>query len=334
MKKGVFTIMNYLMPKQGVLSMHCSATQARDGTDSSILFGLSGTGKTTLSADPKRLLIGDDEHAWTDRGVFNIEGGCYAKVIDLSREQEPDIWNALQFGAVLENVVYEQESRLVDYKDVSITENTRGCYPLDVIPNAKLPAIAGHPKNVIFLTCDAFGVLPPVSRLTPAQAMYHFISGYTAKVAGTEVGVKDPSPTFSPCFGGPFMVWHPTKYAELLADKLRKHNAQTWLVNTGWSGGGYGVGARMKLKYTRAIVDAIHSGALLSAPTVEDPVFGVQVPTGCAEVPAEMLVPRNTWADKGAYDAQAKKVAGLFRENFKKYESQASAEVRAAGPRL
>ena len=334
MKKGVFTIMNYLMPKQGVLSMHCSATQAREGADTSILFGLSGTGKTTLSADPKRLLVGDDEHAWTDQGVFNIEGGCYAKVIDLSREQEPDIWNALQFGAVLENVVYEQESRLVDYKDVSITENTRGCYPLDSIPNAKLPAVAGHPKNVIFLTCDAFGVLPPVSKLTPAQAMYHFISGYTAKVAGTEVGVKDPSPTFSPCFGGPFMVWHPTKYAELLADKLRKHNAQTWLVNTGWSGGGYGVGARMKLKYTRAIVDAIHSGTLLAARTVEDPVFGVQVPTQCPEVPPELLVPRNTWSDKGAYDAQARKVAGLFRENFKKYESQASAEVRAAGPRV
>jgi phosphoenolpyruvate carboxykinase (ATP) len=334
MKKGVFTIMNYLMPKQGVLSMHCSATQARDGNDSSILFGLSGTGKTTLSADPKRLLIGDDEHAWTDAGVFNIEGGCYAKVIDLSREQEPDIWNALQFGAVLENVVFEQESRIVDYKDVSITENTRGCYPLDSIPNAKLPAVAGHPKNVLFLTCDAFGVLPPVSRLTPAQAMYHFISGYTAKVAGTEVGVKDPSPTFSPCFGGPFMVWHPTKYAELLADKLRKHSAQTWLVNTGWTGGGYGVGARMKLKYTRAIVDAIHSGALDSVKTVEDPVFGVQVPVTCPEVPTEVLVPRNTWADKAAYDAQAKKVAGLFRENFKKYESQASAEVRAAGPRV
>jgi phosphoenolpyruvate carboxykinase (ATP) len=334
MKKGVFTIMNYLMPKQGVLSMHCSATQARDGGDSSILFGLSGTGKTTLSADPKRLLIGDDEHAWTDQGVFNIEGGCYAKVIDLSREQEPDIWNALQFGAVLENVVYEHESHLVDYKDVSITENTRGCYPLDVIPNAKLPAVSGHPKNVIFLTCDAFGVLPPVSKLTPAQAMYHFISGYTAKVAGTEVGVKDPSPTFSPCFGGPFMVWHPTKYAELLAEKLRKHDAQTWLVNTGWSGGGYGVGSRMKLKYTRAIVDAIHSGALLSAPTVEDSVFGVQVPSTCPEVPPEMLIPRNTWADKAAYDAQAKKVAGLFRDNFKKYEGQASAEVRAAGPRV
>ncbi len=334
MKKGVFTIMNYLMPKQGQLSMHCSATQARDSGDTSILFGLSGTGKTTLSADPKRLLIGDDEHVWNDTGVFNIEGGCYAKVIKLSKEQEPDIWNALQFGAVLENVKYENESHVVDYDDTSITENTRGSYILDSIPNAKLPATAGHPKNVIFLTADAFGVLPPVSRLTPAQAMYHYISGYTAKVAGTEVGVKDPEPTFSPCFGGPFLVWHPTKYAEMLADKLRRHGATTWLVNTGWSGGAYGTGSRIKLKYTRAIIDAIHSGALASAPTVEDPVFGLQVPTACPEVPSDMLMPRNTWADKAAYDEKAKKVAGLFRDNFKKYEAQASAEVRGAGPKL
>ncbi len=334
MKKGVFTIMNYLMPKQGVLSMHCSATQARDGSDSSILFGLSGTGKTTLSADPKRLLIGDDEHCWTDQGVFNIEGGCYAKVIKLSKEQEPDIWNSLQFGAVLENVKYEQTTHLVDYEDISITENTRGSYILDSIPNAKLPAVSGHPKNVIFLTADAFGVLPPVSKLTPAQAMYHYISGYTAKVAGTEVGVKDPEPTFSACFGGPFLVWHPTKYAELLAEKLRKHGAQTWLVNTGWSGGAYGVGSRIKLKYTRAIIDAIHSGALASVGTQEDPVFGLSVPTSCPEVPPEMLQPRNTWADKAAYDEKAKKVAALFRENFKKYEAQASAEVRGAGPKV
>jgi len=334
MKKGVFTIMNYLMPKQGVLSMHCSATQARDGSDTSILFGLSGTGKTTLSADPKRLLIGDDEHAWTDTGVFNIEGGCYAKVIDLSKEQEPDIWNALQFGSVLENVVYDPKSKLVDYKNISITENTRGSYILDTIPNAKLPALGGHPKNVIFLTCDAFGVLPPVAKLSSAQAMYHFISGYTAKVAGTEVGVTEPKETFSPCFGGPFMVWHPTKYAELLASKLHKHGAQTWLVNTGWSGGPYGVGSRMKLRYSRAIIDAIHSGALHSAPTVTDPVFGFEIPTTCPEVPAEILQPRNTWADKHAYDEKLKKVAQLFRENFKKYESQASEEIRAANPRV
>jgi len=333
MKKGVFTIMNYLMPKQGVLSMHCSATQARDGSDTSVLFGLSGTGKTTLSADPKRLLLGDDEHCWTDQGVFNIEGGCYAKMINLSKEQEPDIWNAMQFGAVLENVKYELTSHIVDYTDTSLTENTRGSYILDSIPNAKLPAVGGHPKNVIFLTADAFGVLPPVSKLTPAQAMYHYISGYTAKVAGTEQGVKDPEPTFSACFGGPFLVWHPTKYAELLAEKLRKHGAQTWLVNTGWSGGAYGVGSRIKLRYTRAIIDAIHAGTLAGVPTVEDPVFGLQVPTSCPEVPAEMLSPRNTWADKAAYDDKAKKVASLFRENFKKYEAQASAEVRGAGPR-
>jgi phosphoenolpyruvate carboxykinase (ATP) len=334
MKKGVFTIMNYLMPKRGVLSMHCSATQARDGSDTSVLFGLSGTGKTTLSADPKRLLIGDDEHCWSDEGVFNIEGGCYAKVIDLSKEQEPDIWNAIGYGAVLENVVFDRFTRKVDYTDVSITQNTRGSYPLDVIPNAKLPAVAGHPRNVIFLTCDAFGVLPPVARLTPAQAMYHFISGYTAKVAGTEVGVKDPEATFSACFGGPFLVWHPTKYAELLADKLRKHDARTWLVNTGWSGGGYGVGKRMKLAFTRAIVDAIHAGALDKAATVEDPIFGISVPTECPGVPSDILVPRNTWADKAAYDAQARKVATLFRDNFKKYEAQASEEIRAAGPRV
>ena len=334
MKKGVFTIMNYLMPKQGVLSMHCSATQARDGSDTSILFGLSGTGKTTLSADPKRLLIGDDEHCWSDNGVFNIEGGCYAKVIDLSKEQEPDIWNSLQFGAVLENVVYEPFSRVVDYKDVSITQNTRGSYILDSIPNAKLPALGGHPKNVIFLTADAFGVLPPVSKLTSAQAMYHFISGYTAKVAGTEVGVKDPEATFSACFGGPFLAWHPAKYAELLAEKLKKHGAQTWLVNTGWSGGAYGVGSRIKLKYTRAIIDAIHSGALEKVATVEDPVFGFAVPTSCPEVPADILQPRNTWSDKANFDDKARKVASLFRENFKKFEAGTSAEVRAAGPKL
>ncbi|HEY1810723.1 MAG TPA: phosphoenolpyruvate carboxykinase (ATP) [Kofleriaceae bacterium] len=334
MKKGVFTIMNYLMPKQGVLSMHCSATQARDSNDTSILFGLSGTGKTTLSADPKRLLIGDDEHCWSDSGVFNIEGGCYAKMIKLSKENEPDIWNSIAFGAVLENVKFDPYSRIVDYNDTSFTENTRGSYILDTIPNVKLPAVGGHPKNVIFLTCDAFGVLPPVSKLTPAQAMYHYISGYTAKVAGTEVGVKDPEPTFSPCFGGPFLAWHPTKYAELLAEKLKKHGAQTWLLNSGWSGGAYGTGARIKLKYTRAIVDAIHSGALANVATAEDPIFGLQTPTSCPEVPAELLTPKSTWADKAAYDAQAKKLAKLFAENFKKYEAHASAEVRASGPKI
>jgi phosphoenolpyruvate carboxykinase (ATP) len=256
-------------------------------------------------------------------------------VIDLSREQEPDIWNALKFGAILENVVYDGGTREVDYKNVSITQNTRGSYPVDSIPNAKIPCVGGHPKNVIFLTADAFGVLPPVSKLTPSQAMYHFISGYTARVAGTEVGVSEPEATFSPCFGGPFLVWHPTKYAELLAEKLRKHGAQTWLVNTGWSGGpAGGGGARIKLKYTRAIIDAIHSGALRDVPTVEDPIFGFAVPTACPDVPSEILAPRNTWADKKAFDDRARKVASLFAENFKKYESAASEEIRAAGPRV
>jgi phosphoenolpyruvate carboxykinase (ATP) len=333
MKKGVFTIMNYLMPKRGVLSMHCSATAGKDG-DTSILFGLSGTGKTTLSADPKRLLIGDDEHCWSDEGISNIEGGCYAKVINLSREAEPDIYQALRFGAVLENVVLHPTDRDVDYADISITENTRGSYPIEYIANARIPCVGGHPNHVIFLTCDAFGVLPPVSKLDPAQAMYHFISGYTAKVAGTEVGVSEPSATFSPCFGGPFLVWHPTKYAELLAAKLRAHKAQTWLVNTGWSGGPYGVGKRMKLSYTRAIVDAIHGGTLAHAPTIEDPIFGIQVPTVCDGVPAEILQPRNTWQDKKAFDDAARKLAFLFKDNFRKYEDGATEEIRGAGPRV
>ena len=333
MKKGIFTVMNYIMPKQGHLSMHCSATEGSAG-DSSVLFGLSGTGKTTLSADPKRQLIGDDEHVWTDTGIFNIEGGCYAKVIDLTEENEPDIYRALRFGAVLENVVLDPATREVDYKDVSITNNTRGSYPIEFIANAKIPCIGGHPKNVIFLTCDAFGVLPPVSKLSPAQAMYHFISGYTAKVAGTEVGVTDPEATFSPCFGGPFLVWHPTKYAEMLAAKLQTHGAQTWLVNTGWSGGGYGVGSRMKLKFTRAIIDAIHAGELHGQATVADPVFGFQVPTECPGVPAEILQPRNTWKDGAAYDQKAKKLATLFVENFKKYEAGASDEIKAASPKV
>ncbi len=331
MKKGVFTVMNYLMPKQGVFAMHCSATEARDG-DTSVLFGLSGTGKTTLSADPKRMLIGDDEHCWTDEGVFNIEGGCYAKVIDLTEKAEPDIYRAIRFGAVLENVVYDDSSRDVDYTDTSVTKNTRGSYPIESIPNAKIPCIGGHPSNVIFLTCDAFGALPPVSRLTPAQAMYHFISGYTAKVAGTEVGVTDPEATFSPCFGGPFLVWHPAKYAELLAEKIKKHDADVWLVNTGWSGGGFGVGSRIKLRYTRAIVDAIHSGELNGIETVTDKVFGVAIPTACPGVPSEILLPRQTWADGAAYDASAAKLATLFTENFRQYADGASEEVRAAGP--
>ncbi|MEZ5965807.1 MAG: phosphoenolpyruvate carboxykinase (ATP) [Planctomycetota bacterium] len=331
MKKGVFTIMNYLMPKQGVLSMHCSANEGPGG-DVSLFFGLSGTGKTTLSADPRRQLIGDDEHCWTDQGVFNIEGGCYAKCINLSPEGEPEIYAAIRYGSVLENVIYDDPQRQVDFSNASITENTRCSYPVEYIPNAKIPCVGGHPKNVIFLTCDAFGVLPPVSKLTPEQAMFHFISGYTAKVAGTEVGVKDPEATFSACFGAAFMVWHPTKYAELLAAHIAKHNSQAWLVNTGWSGGGYGVGKRMSLKHTRAIIDAIHDGSLEKAPTVQDPTFGVQVPTKCNGVPDEVLVPKNTWKDKAAYDEKAKHLAGLFAKNFAKYADHASAAIRSACP--
>lgn len=334
MKKGVLTMMNYFMPKRGVLSMHCSATADPTTGRSSILFGLSGTGKTTLSADPHRLLIGDDEHCWTDEGVFNIEGGCYAKAINLSAESEPDIYRAIRFGSVLENVVYEPTTHAVDYTNISITENTRGCYPIEFIPNAKIPCMSGHPTDVIFLTCDAYGVLPPVSKLTSEQAMYHFISGYTAKVAGTEMGVTEPQATFSPCFGGPFLVWHPAKYAELLAEKIHQHKANVWLVNTGWSGGSYGVGSRVKLAFSRAILDAIHSGDLASAPTTKDPTFGFEVVTECPNVPSEILIPRNAWADKDAYDQTARKLANLFSENFKTYEGGVSAEVKAAAPSM
>lgn len=333
MKKGVFTIMNYIMPKRGVLSMHSSANEGLAG-DVSIFFGLSGTGKTTLSADPARRLIGDDEHCWTDDGVFNIEGGCYAKVIDLSAEAEPDIYNAIRFGSVLENVVHDPETHEVDYGDTSITQNTRCSYPVEYIPNVKIPATGALPKNVIFLTCDAFSVLPPVSKLTPAQAMYHFISGYTAKVAGTEVGVTEPQATFSACFGAPFLVWHPTKYAELLAAKIREHGARVWLVNTGWSGGPYGVGERMSIAHTRAIIDAIHDGSLKRTDTVTDPVFGLAVPTTCPGVPDEVLIPANSWADPQAYEKMAAKLARLFHENFDAYADQASEEILAAAPRL
>ncbi len=331
MKKGIFTVMNYLMPKRGVLSMHCSATADPDTGASSLLFGLSGTGKTTLSADPHRLLIGDDEHCWTDSGIFNIEGGCYAKTIDLSEEKEPEIYRALKFGAVLENVGL-RDDRTVDWGDASITQNTRGSYPIEYISNAKLPCVAGHPTDVIFLTADAFGVLPPVSRLTPEQAMYHFISGYTAKVAGTEVGVTDPEATFSPCFGGPFLVWHPSRYAEMLAARMRTHGANAWLINTGWSGGPFGVGSRISLPYTRAMVDAIHRGALADAPTEPDPIFGLRVVTRVPDVPSEILKPRETWADRAAYDQKAGALAARFTKNFEKYASDCSPEVRQAGP--
>lgn len=333
MKKGVFTIMNYVMPKKNVLSMHCSANEGDKG-DLTIFFGLSGTGKTTLSADPNRRLIGDDEHCWSDDGIFNIEGGCYAKTIDLSKEAEPDIFNAIRFGSVLENVVYDELSRVVDYKNVSVTQNTRCSYPIEYIDNAKIPCMGPPPKNVIFLTADAFSVLPPVSKLTPGQAMYHFISGYTAKVAGTEMGVTEPEATFSACFGAPFLVWHPQKYAELLAAKIKKSGAKVWLVNTGWSGGQYGVGKRMSIAHTRAIIDAIHSGALDNVETVEDPIFGLQIPKKVPNVPDNVLIPSQTWADKNAYQAMAKKLAGLFTENFKKYADGASDEVKQAAPRI
>ncbi|MGH7541352.1 MAG: phosphoenolpyruvate carboxykinase (ATP), partial [Gemmatimonadota bacterium] len=332
MKKGIFTVMNYLMPKRGVLSMHCSATADRESGSSSLLFGLSGTGKTTLSADPNRLLVGDDEHCWSDSGIFNIEGGCYAKTIDLSEEKEPDIYHALRFGCILENVVLNGD-RTVDWADDSITQNTRGSYPIEHIGNAKIPCVADHPSHVIFLTADAFGVLPPVSRLSPEQAMYHFISGYTAKVAGTEVGVTDAEATFSPCFGGPFLVWHPAKYADMLAARMRSHGTHAWLVNTGWSGGPFGVGSRIALPYTRAIVDAIHRGRLADAPTEEHPVFGIGTVTSVPEVPAEILRPRDTWSDEGAYDEQARKLASLFRKNFEAYEDSCPEKVRSAGPR-
>jgi phosphoenolpyruvate carboxykinase (ATP) len=333
MKKGVFSFLNYFGPKRGILSMHCSATADRQSNQSSLMFGLSGTGKTTLSADPKRLLIGDDEHCWSDDGIFNIEGGCYAKAIDLTPESEPEIFQALRFGAVLENVVYEESTHHVDFSDISITQNTRGAYPIEFIRNAKIPCMAGHPRDVIFLTCDAFGVVPPVSKLSPAQAMYHFISGYTAKVAGTEMGVTEPQATFSPCFGGPFLVWHPMKYAKLLADKMQQHRSNVWLVNTGWSGGAYGVGKRMKLSLTRAIIDAIHSGSLANVKTTADPVFGFGVVSECAGVPRDVLTPRDAWADKSAFDATARKLATLFRENFRQYEDKVAADVKEAGPK-
>jgi phosphoenolpyruvate carboxykinase (ATP) len=332
MKKGVFTLMHYLMPKRGVLSMHCSANEGTDG-DVSLFFGLSGTGKTTLSADPARKLIGDDEHCWTDHGVFNIEGGCYAKCIRLARHNEPEIYDAVRFGTVLENTVVDPVTREVDFDDDSLTENTRASYPIEFIPNAKIPCVGSHPSSIILLTCDAFGVLPPVSRLSPEQAMYHFISGYTAKVAGTEVGVSEPQATFSACFGAAFLVWHPTKYAHLLADRMRAHRAQAWLVNTGWSGGAYGTGQRIKLAYTRAIIDAIHSGELARVPTVVDPTFGLAVPEHVEGVPDRILQPEKSWSDATAFQRTANKLARLFHENFRQFASEASAEVLAAGPR-
>jgi len=330
MKKSIFTVMNYRMPHQGVLPMHCSANVGPDD-DVALFFGLSGTGKTTLSADPDRGLIGDDEHGWSDRGVFNFEGGCYAKCIRLSRENEPQIWEAIRFGSVVENVVVDPVTREVDYDDDAITENTRAGYPVDHIPGAVIPGVGGHPRNVLFLTADAFGVLPPISKLTPEQAMYHFVSGYTAKVAGTEAGVDEPRATFSACFGAPFLPLHPTRYAEMLGERVDRHDASVWLVNTGWTGGPYGSGTRMKLPYTRAMVRAALSGALDEASFTPHPVFGVHVPDGVPGVPPEVLDPRRTWDDPGAYDEKAHDLARRFRENFAKFDGM-PASITEAGP--
>jgi phosphoenolpyruvate carboxykinase (ATP) len=331
LKKAMFTVMNYYMPKQGVLSMHCSANVGPDG-DTALFFGLSGTGKTTLSADPVRSLIGDDEHGWSPEGTFNYEGGCYAKVINLSPEGEPDIYRTTQmFGTILENVVLDPSTRTVRFADQSITENTRASYPLHYIPNHVPSGRGGHPKNIVFLTADAFGVLPPIAKLSREQAMYYFLSGYTAKVAGTERGVTEPQATFSSCFGAVFLVWPPTKYAEMLGRLLEQHDSRVWLVNTGWSGGAYGVGKRMKLGYTRAMVHAALGGKLDSIATRTDPIFGLAVPQAVPGVPTDVLEPRATWPDPAAYDAQAKKLAEMFRANFEKF-ANAPAKVRAAGP--
>ncbi len=333
-KKSIFSVLNYLLPQQGVLSMHCSANIGPAG-DVAVFFGLSGTGKTTLSADPTRTLIGDDEHGWSDRGVFNFEGGCYAKVIKLSPTAEPEIYETTRrFGTILENVAFDSATGRLDLDDASLTENTRAAYPISHIPNATRDGLGGHPANIIMLTADAFGVLPPIARLTPTQAMYHFLSGYTAKVAGTEKSVTEPSATFSACFGAPFMALAPDVYANLLGAKIAQPNVNVWLVNTGWSGGPYGVGQRMKIAYTRAMVHAALNGVLGDVPTTPDPIFGIAVPNSCPGVPIEVLNPRNTWADKAAYDMQARKLAAMFGENFKAFADQVSPEVREAGPRL
>jgi phosphoenolpyruvate carboxykinase (ATP) len=329
-KKSIFGVMNFLVPQRDVLPMHCSANVGADGV-TALFFGLSGTGKTTLSADPARRLIGDDEHGWSAKGIFNFEGGCYAKCVNLTEEREPQIYRAIRFGSVLENVILNEATREPDFADISLTENTRAAYPVDFIENAVIPGIGAHPRNVMFLTADAFGVLPPIARLTPEQAMYHFLSGYTAKLAGTETGVKDPTPEFSACFGAPFLPLAPRTYAEMLGKRLKQHNASCWLVNTGWSGGKYGVGKRMSLKITRALVNAALNGSLDKVQFVTEPAFGLSIPVSCPEVPAEILNPRNAWADKDAYDRQAADLAARFGANFEKFE--ASDEIRAAGPK-
>ncbi len=331
-KKAVFSVLNYLLPQRGVFPMHCSANIGPQD-DTALFFGLSGTGKTTLSADPERRLIGDDEHGWSDDGVFNIEGGCYAKCIRLSQEGEPQIWNAIRFGCILENVVIDPHTRRPDFDDDHYTENTRAAYPVDYIDHCELSGRGGHPRNIVFLTCDAFGVLPPISRLTPDQALYHFLSGYTAKVAGTETGVTEPQVTFSTCFAAPFLPLHPTRYAELLRTKLQAHGSQVWLINTGWTGGPYGQGSRIRLGLTRAMVRAVLRGELANVPFTPDSIFRVLVPESCPGVPAEVLHPRTTWKNPADYETQARKLAALFRANFANYAGQTSEAVREAGPR-
>ncbi len=331
-KKGIFTVLNYILPQEkGVLSMHCSANIGKKG-DTALFFGLSGTGKTTLSADPQRMLIGDDEHGWTNNGVFNFEGGCYAKCIDLSEEKEPEIFHAIRPGALVENIDFHPGTNKINFSDKSITENTRVSYPLEFISNAQEPSVGSLPANIFFLTCDAYGVLPPISKLTPAQAMYQFISGYTAKVAGTEAGVTEPKSTFSACFGAPFLPLHPGRYAAMLGEKLRKHDVKVWMINTGWTGGGYGTGSRMKLGYTRAMITAALEGKLDNVEFVNHPVFGMAVPQSCPNVPAELLNPRNTWADKTAYDTAVRNLAQQFIRNFEKYAAGVQEEVLEAAP--
>jgi phosphoenolpyruvate carboxykinase (ATP) len=334
-KKGIFGVLNYVLPHEhSVLSMHCSANIGAQG-DTAIFFGLSGTGKTTLSADPNRKLIGDDEHGWSDNNVFNFEGGCYAKCVNLTEEKEPQIWNAIKPGALVENVRFFPGTTTPNYDDISVTENTRVAYPIDYIDNIAVPSVGDAPKNIFFLTADAFGVLPPISKLNAGQAMYQFISGYTAKVAGTEAGVTEPQATFSACFGQVFLPLHPTKYAEMLGKKLHEHpNVNVWLVNTGWTGGPYGVGSRMKLPYTRAMITAALEGQLDNVQYENHPIFGFAMPTSCPNVPDELLNPRNTWAEKAAYDQQCDKLAELFNNNFAKFADSASDEIKAAAPKM
>lgn len=333
-KKGIFSVLNFILPhEKNTLSMHCSANVGKDG-DTAVFFGLSGTGKTTLSSDPDRRLIGDDEHGWSKDSVFNFEGGCYAKTIDLTEEQEPQIYNAIKFGAILENIGFHPGTSTPDYTDTTITQNTRVSYPIHHIDNIMNPSKGGVPENIFFLTADAFGVLPPISKLTPGQAMYHFISGYTAKVAGTEAGITEPVTAFSACFGAPFLPLHPTKYAEMLGRKIGESNVNVWLINTGWSGGEYGVGSRIKLKYTRAMITAALTGKLNNVDYITHPVFGLSMPTVCENVPTEILNPINTWEDKEAYEAKANHLAGEFVKNFAQFESDANEEIMAAAPKV